>query len=89
MIYTYTENTNIFGKQGSYKVSQYFGEDVPADFKKYIGKECVSKGYSAIIIGIEQNEVYFDDYFIVYVPGLTDVVFELCNDAEFTKTIKL
>lgn len=46
-------------------------------------------GHKGIIIGFEDNNQFFDYYYIVYIPELNKVEYQLCNDAEFTKSIKI
>lgn len=70
---------------------QYFGEDVDKfeankDAKDYIinniYKKCVTQnGDIGFIIGIENNYLYLDYYFIVYIPDKESIVYELVNAA--------
>jgi len=83
------KNTDLSGHKGLFHVLSYFGEDVPEKFKKYMGKECLVKEEPCVIIGLEDNESMHDQYFIVYHLVSCEVSFELCNNSEFAKTIKL
>lgn len=83
-------------RQGPGTDTQYFGKDAE-DFLEsinwhsdieYLGKECTTnKGDSGIIIGFEDNESAMDYYFIVYVPELDTVEYELANSTEFVNSI--
>lgn len=75
----------------SLESTQYFGEDIEKfeaaeDAKKYIidniYKECITwGGDKGFIIGIENNYIYSDYYFIVYIPDKELIVYELVNAA--------
>lgn len=43
--------------------------------------------YKGIVIGFEDNNQFFDYYYIV--PELDKVVYQLCNDAEFVNSIEI
>ena len=49
----------------------------------------VDSGHKGIIIGFEDNNQFFDYYYIVYVPELDKVIYQLCNDAEFVNSIEI
>lgn len=76
--------------------TQYFGKDAE-DFLEsinwhkdieYLGKECTtSGGKQGIIVGFEDSESAMDYYFIVYIPELDTVEYELANSAEFVNNI--
>lgn len=60
------------------------------DIAKCLFKDCVVDGkYKGIVIGFEDNNQFFDYYYIVYVPELDKVVYQLCNDAEFVNSIEI
>lgn len=81
---------------GSGVDTQYFGKDAE-DFLEsinwhkdieYLGKECTtSRGKQGIIVGFEDSESAMDYYFIVYIPELDTVEYELANSAEFVNNI--
>ena len=54
------------------------------DISKYLFRDSRHKG---VIIGFEDNNQFFDYYYIVYVPG--KVVYQLCNDARFINSIEI
>lgn len=77
--------------------TQYFGKDAE-DFLEsinwhndieYLGKECYTSRSSGIIIGFEDSQSASDYYFIVYIPNIRDVHYQLANSLAFTKTIKI
>lgn len=82
-------NTDLLKRKGLFHIFSYFGEHVPEKFKKYMNKECLIDEEPCVIIGLEDNEPAYDLYFIVYHLVSCNVSFELCNDSEFVKTIKL
>lgn len=88
MIYQKTSNKNIHGDIGEFKVIQYLTSDVPDKYQKYLYKECKVDDYDGIIIGIEDNEVFDDEYFIIYIPKTSNVAYVLVIDADFYSTIK-
>lgn len=58
--------------------------------KEVRGTDCVvDSGHKGIIIGFEDNNQFFDYYYIVYVPELDKVVYQLCNDARFINSIEI
>lgn len=53
-------------------------------------RDCiVDGGRKGVIIGFEDNNQFFDYYYIVYVPELDKVVYQLCNDARFINSIEI
>ena len=63
---------------------------VTKDISKYLFRDCVvDSGHKGIIIGFEDNNQFFDYYYIVYVPELDKVVYQLCNDARFINSIEI
>lgn len=79
-------NTSYYGLSAL----QEYQDDIRQDIAKCLFKDCVVDGkYKGIVIGFEDNNQFFDYYYIVYVPELDKVVYQLCNDAEFTKSIKI
>lgn len=76
---------------------QYFGKDAE-DFLEsinwhsdidYLGKECTTKHGIGIIIGFEDNNLYNDYYYIIYLPQIDKVIYELANNTEFIDSIKI
>ena len=73
----------------SLESTQYFSKDVEKfeateDTKEYIinnmYKECVTwGGDKGFIIGIENNYLYSDYYFIIYIPDKELIVYDLIN----------
>lgn len=60
------------------------------DTAKYLFRDCVVHDkYKGVIIGLGDNNQCFDYYYIVYVPELNKVVYQLCNDSKFIKSIEL
>lgn len=81
-------NTSYYGISALQAVINHDG--IRADIAKYLYKDCTThEGHEGIIIGFEDNNQFFDYYYIVYVPELNKVEYQLCNDAEFTKSIKI
>lgn len=83
----------IRGVNTSYYGSSALEADVSLNIRnsigKYLYKDCITdEGYAGIIIGFEDNNQFFDYYYIVYVPDLKKVVYQLCNDATFINSIK-
>lgn len=53
-------------------------DDIRQDISKYLFRDCVvDSGHKGIIIGFEDNNQFFDYYYIVYVPELDKVVYQL------------
>lgn len=64
--------------------------DIRQDISKYLFIDCtVDSGHREVIIGFEDNNQFFDYYYIVYVPELSKVVYQLCNDARFINSIEI
>lgn len=77
---------------------QYFGKDAEEFLKsikwdksiKYLGKECtIDKNQYGIIIGFEDSNSFIDYYYIIYLPEIGQITYELANNASFTRTIKV
>lgn len=72
-----TDNADIFGNRGKFNITKYIGEESLKEFPwmvGFLGKRCILESnpeLKGIVIGIEKNEVYWDDYLIV-----------LCDDNE-------
>lgn len=97
MILECYKKNDIYGR-GPVIDYQYFGKDAENFMKsiewnnsiQYLGKECITNEKEfGIIIGIEDCNSMFDYYFIVYVPEINKIKFELANNPEFTKNIKV
>lgn len=68
---------------------QYFGEDLKnfkakENIKKIIidniYKECETyEGFRGFIIGIEDNYIYKDYYYIIWIPQTQEICYELMN----------
>lgn len=71
----------------------YYGNDAlsaDSSMNTFLYKECTTfGGYQGIIIGYENSSTDSDCYYIVLVPILGKVVFELANDSDFVKSIKI
>ena len=81
-------NTSYYGISALQAVINH--DEIRADIAKYLYKDSTThEGHEGIIIGFEDNNQFFDYYYIVYVPELNKVEYQLCNDAEFTKSIKI
>lgn len=64
--------------------------DIKNDIEKFLYKDCVTThGYEGVIIGFDINNQFLDYYYIVYVPELNRVTYELCNDSQFISSIKI
>lgn len=75
-------NTSYYG------ALQACQDDIRQDIAKCLFKDCVvDSGHKGIIIGFEDNNQFFDYYYIVYVPELDKVVHQLCNDSKFINSI--
>lgn len=60
------------------------------DIAKYMYRDCiVDGGRKGVIIGFEDNNQFFDYYYIVYVPELNTTVYQLANDARFINSIEI
>lgn len=86
-------NTSYWGTNTSYwgiSALQAGHDDIRQDISKYLFRDCVvDSGHKGIIIGFEDNNQFFDYYYIVYVPELDKVVYQLCNDARFINSIEI
>lgn len=79
-------NTSYWG-MSALQVGQ---DNIRQDISKYLFRDCVVNGeHKGIIIGFEDNHQFFDYYYIVYVPELNRVVYQLCNDAKFINSIEI
>lgn len=77
-------NTSFYGLSAL----QACQDDIRQDIAKCLFKDCViDSGHKGIIIGFEDNNQFFDYYYIVYVPELDKVVHQLCNDSKFINSI--
>lgn len=99
MIFKRTVERDLRGK-GPVEDCQYIGKDAEEFLKsigwkksiKYLGKECCTtedNGKQGVIIGFEDSQSFFDYYYIVYVPETGKVTYELANNADFVKSIKI
>lgn len=82
-------NKDIFGNEGEFKVTQYYGEsalsfayshkrdDIKQWLKNSLFKDCVVRNQKGIVIGVEDNEEFSDYYLIVFIPETTETWFEL------------
>lgn len=53
-------------------------------------RDCiVDGGRKGVIIGFEDNNQFFDYYYIVYVSELNTTVYQLANDARFINSIEI
>lgn len=65
-------------------------DGIRQNISKYLFRDCVvDSGHKGIIIGLEDNNQFFDYYYIVYVPELNKVVYQLCNDVKFINSIEI
>lgn len=87
---------DLYGKPGIN--TRYYGNSVKEmtgvrqEFKedaiKYLNCSCITRhNEKGVIIGFEDNKEYRDYYYIVYIPELNGIRYELANSVEFTKTI--
>lgn len=82
------EVTSYYGLSALQAVINHDG--IRQDISKYLFRDCVvDSGHKGIIIGFEDNNQFFDYYYIVYVPELDKVVYQLCNDARFINSIEI
>lgn len=98
MITEISYDKDLLGKEVRGTNTSYWGisalqaghDDIRQDISKYLFRDCVvDSGHKGIIIGFEDNNQFFDYYYIVYVPELDKVVYQLCNDARFINSIKI
>lgn len=100
MIITTSYDKDILGHEMKGPNTSYYGisalqaaidhDEIRADIAKHLYKDCTThEGNKGIIIGFEDNNQFFDYYYIVYVPQLNKVEYMLCNDAEFVNSIKI
>lgn len=98
MIVTKKFDRDFLGNEYPCKVVQYYGKDaIDCTEDEYLNdlirevlfKECItSRGEHGIVIGFEINEVWMDDYFIVFVPSSNEIVcYENSNCASFYKKV--
>ena len=75
---------DLFGNPIRGENISYYGIDAlqncPADIAKYLFKDCKVETKNGIIIGFEDNRQVDDYYFIVYIPELGKVTYQLCID---------
>lgn len=65
-------------------------DGIRQDIAKYMYRDCiVDGGRKGVIIGFEDNNQFFDYYYIVYVPELNTTVYQLANDARFINSIEI
>ena len=98
MITEISYDKDLLGKEVRGTNTSYWGisalqsghDDIRQDISKYLFRDCVvDSGHKGIIIGFEDNNQFFDYYYIVYVPELDKVVYQLCNDARFINSIEI
>ena len=93
MITEISYDKDLLGKEVRGTNTSYWGISAlqaghpPRYFKIFIQRLC--GGHKGIIIGFEDNNQFFDYYYIVYVPELDKVVYQLCNDARFINSIEI
>lgn len=97
MIYYEKYTSQVWGDyDGIFENERYFGDDFPEGSvgenfnREYLNKTCItSQGLQGVIIGFEVNYQYSDCYYIVFIPELNNVSYELTMDAEFCKSVQL
>lgn len=95
MILVYPYETGLNGP--SEIDTQYFGKDAENFLKSinwledinYLGKECVTEKGRGIIIGFEDCCSANDYYFIVYLPEIGEVCYQLANHRPFIESIEI
>lgn len=81
-------NTSYYGLSALQAVINHDG--IRQDIAKYMYRDCiVDGGRKGVIIGFEDNNQFFDYYYIVYVPELNTTVYQLANDARFINSIEI
>lgn len=92
MIKENIETKDIYGNEGEFKVTQYYGNDAITfaechkreDIKNWIlsclSKDCNIRGEKGIVIGVEDNEVFIEYYLIVFIPETKEITYELSVD---------
>lgn len=81
-------NTSYYGLSVLQAVINHDG--IRQDIAKYMYRDCiVDRGRKGVIIGFEDNNQFFDYYYIVYVPELNTTVYQLANDARFINSIEI
>lgn len=99
MIIETNYDSDFLGREYPCKIIQYYGKDaidctenesLNDLIQEVLFKECItSRGERGIVIGFEINEVWMDDYFIVFVPGSNEIVcYENSNYAPFYEKVK-
>ena len=79
-------NTSYWGMSAL----QVCHDDIHQNISKYLFRDCiVDSRHKGVIIGFEDNNQFFDYYYIVYVPELGKVVYQPCNDARFINSIEI
>lgn len=98
MVTSTSYDKDLFGNETRGINTSYWGlsalqacqDDIRQDIAKYLFKDCVvNDKYKGVIIGLEDNNQCFDYYYIVYVPELDKIVYQLCNDSKFIKSVEL
>lgn len=98
MVTSTSYDKDLYGREVKGVNTSYWGasalqidnENIRQDMTKYLYKDCtIDGGQKGIIIGFEDNNQFLDYYYIVYVPELDKVVYQLCNDARFVNSIEI
>lgn len=78
--------TQFYGKDSIDCTDNEYTNDLIREvlFKKYL----TSREELGIVIGFEENEVWMDDYFIIFIPSTGKLEFENSNYAPFYEKIK-
>lgn len=98
MIVTKKYDHDFLGNEYPCTITQFYGKDcidctddelLNDLIREVLFRKCItSKGEHGIVIGFEINEVWMDDYFIVFVPGSNEIVcYENANYAPFYKKV--
>ena len=98
MIVKNSYDKDFLGREYPCDIIQFYGKDaidcteieyVNDLIREVLFKDCItSRGEKGIVIGYEINEVWMDDYFIIFVPRTNELYYELVNYPDLYKSVE-
>lgn len=98
MIIKTEHDSDFLGRKYPCTITQFYGkdsidctdrEDLNDLIQEVLFKKCLTfRNQVGTVIGFEINEVWMDDYFIVYVPETGKLEYELVNNQSFYDKIE-
>lgn len=86
MILKEFSDTDYYGNYGGFESIRYIGrdalgcsnrEDVNKAIEDSLFKDCITEdGYKGVVIGFEDNSIFYEYYYIVYVPSTGKIQYE-------------